>query len=366
MFERLLDRAERQFNTSEAYIAMWLVGSVIAFLYLLAGDMPRVFLVAYLTAWVMTSTRIVWERRYFQRYDSILASSQFVGFPFVVIALGLLMANQTESILVGRYSFVIQDYEIVFMHTTIFALPHLLFQSYIFWKIHRKEWLGFAVHRKLFRTRAVPFVLHTAVAFTLTYIGWKGRTLDPISIVAIFFWIFSLVKYYVLRRHILHRQSRRREEQAFRATHSNAFLSDYLHRPPRRNTRSGNGRNRIRTSQRTHRPRTNIAEIEPGREITTKRKPRNGKTVNTNNLMPMGHVKREGLACTICYEPIRSSDGKIVLCPHCKFPAHETEWKEWRKGSDLCPRCSKRVNRLPAKLRLDASKYSQAVLKKLK
>ncbi|RMG30731.1 MAG: hypothetical protein D6732_15825 [Methanobacteriota archaeon] len=360
MFEGLLDRIERLFNTIEMYVAIWLIGSVIAFLYLLAGNMSRTILIAYLTVWTMVSSRILWERRYFQRYDSILASSQFVGLPYVVILLGFLVGETMEPILVERSVILINGYRLIFFHTILLGLPHLLFQSYIFWKIHRKEWLGFAVHRKLFRTRLVPFLVHSAMAMSFLYIGWKTHIIDPLALMAVAFWLYSTVKYYVLGRHILRRQSRRRQEETFRAAHSNAFLNDYLRRSPRRSRRSNGIPSRPR--------RTDIATIEPGREIQVRPQRRtngNGKKTGTN-LMPTGHVRKEDLACTICYEPIRPSDGKIVLCPHCKFPAHEQELKEWRRESNLCPRCSKPVSRLSTKLKLDASQYSRQVLKKLK
>lgn len=357
MFERLLDRAERLTNNSEFYIAIWLVGSVIAFLYLLNGSIDRVFLVFYLVLWLMATLRIMMERRYFQRYDAILSSSQFILIPYLVILVGLFVSPYTETILIERLSFFMGNYQVLFLHTTLFGFPHLIFQSYIFWKIHRKEWLGFAVHRKLFRSRLIPFLLHTVLVASLAYFSIAWKTVDPLSVIAIAFWGFATIKYYILRRHILRRATTRHQEIPFRSTHSNSFLNNYLNRP----SRPGGNRSRSTSPSNGRSKASSIARIEPGKEVKVRG---NGKT--KSKLLPKGQVKKEDLACTICYDPIRSNDGTIVLCPHCRFPAHEKELKEWRKESNLCPRCSKAVSRITATQKVEATTYCRQVLSKLR
>ena len=35
---------------------------------------------------------------------------------------------------------------------------------------------------------------------------------------------------------------------------------------------------------------------------------------------------------------------RIILCPHCKYPAHEDEFLMWFKTSRLCARCAQPIS----------------------
>lgn len=53
-----------------------------------------------------------------------------------------------------------------------------------------------------------------------------------------------------------------------------------------------------------------------------------------------GILSKEDFMCIFCFELPNSSDkGGIVLCPHCRYPAHYHEFKEWVRNSNLCSRC---------------------------
>jgi hypothetical protein len=51
-------------------------------------------------------------------------------------------------------------------------------------------------------------------------------------------------------------------------------------------------------------------------------------------------LSNEDFMCIFCFELPKSSDkGGIVLCPHCRYPAHYHEFKDWVRNSKLCSRC---------------------------
>ncbi|TFG21211.1 MAG: hypothetical protein EU530_01075 [Promethearchaeota archaeon] len=53
-----------------------------------------------------------------------------------------------------------------------------------------------------------------------------------------------------------------------------------------------------------------------------------------------GVLSKEDFMCIFCFEMPDSSDREgIVLCPHCRYPAHYREFKEWVRNSKLCSRC---------------------------
>jgi hypothetical protein len=51
-------------------------------------------------------------------------------------------------------------------------------------------------------------------------------------------------------------------------------------------------------------------------------------------------LSKEDFMCIFCFELPNSTDRDgIVLCPHCQYPAHYNEFKEWVRNSKLCSRC---------------------------
>ena len=54
----------------------------------------------------------------------------------------------------------------------------------------------------------------------------------------------------------------------------------------------------------------------------------------------------EDFKCIFCFElPKLPRDEKrgIILCPHCKHPAHADEFKDWLRNSTLCSRCDTQI-----------------------
>ena len=69
------------------------------------------------------------------------------------------------------------------------------------------------------------------------------------------------------------------------------------------------------------------------------------KTYNLNKLKPKGTILfKEDFKCIFCFQlPKLPEDEKrgIIICPHCRHPAHADEFRTWLKSSRLCSRCDR-------------------------
>ena len=105
-------------------------------------------------------------------------------------------------------------------------------------------------------------------------------------------------------------------------------------------------------STRTTRPKTTSKTSSTSRsksssktytQRTSSSKPRSSTTSNKEllKMRPKTAVlSKEDFMCIFCFDLPHSSDkGGIVLCPHCRYPAHYKEFKEWVRNSKLCSRC---------------------------
>ncbi len=372
---------EDRLNSADVYLALGLIGSIVALLYGYAGNYPKMLFVAYLTVWLLAGLRIVLELRYYQRYDAIPASSQFVLLPFLVILIGqftvhgiftpeLLNLELTTSFS-GSFSFRINI-------ATALSTPFLIFVIQIFSHLHSRQWLGFAIGRRIFRSRKVPFLVHLCLGIGMALLQFQMRAAEVASLLFIVYWLYSFYRFYL--RTPSHRVSGRRTRAS--GYFSNPVMNSMLGSSSTRRRRPyASGSHRVRdagppSSRSNGRamslPQRNVVEVDKGITLSpqssrkTKRKPlKNG---DVSSFVPSASVKKEDLACSICYTEFKSTDGTIFVCPHCKFPSHENELDAWMKESNLCPRCSKPISPSMARSsrnRIAASSYVSKVLNRL-
>ncbi len=296
MLGRIADRMEFFLNSMEVYLAIGIVGTVISFLYGMFGELGEMRLAFFLTVWIMATIRILTEKRYFKRYDAIPSSSQFIVLPFLLSLYLQAFGNVMPSPFIEQSSWSISEYMIFITGGSIMIFPHIIFQWYIFDKVHSKKWLGFAVHRKLFMTRKVPFAVHAIMTVTMTYLIWTSKKMEITAVFSIFFWIFMTA------RHYFHK-SRPQNISQNRGYLSNPVISDYLRRPSRQSRRrreiiqqsnvrrmqspsqpTSTRREKKRSSrgnvQPTLRINRHLVEIDQGTEIKIESKKRKRKKAN--------------------------------------------------------------------------------------
>ena len=72
------------------------------------------------------------------------------------------------------------------------------------------------------------------------------------------------------------------------------------------------------------------------------------KKYNLNKLKPKGTILfKEDFKCIFCFQlPKLPADEKrgIIICPHCRHPAHADEFRAWLKSSRLCSRCDRPIS----------------------
>lgn len=72
------------------------------------------------------------------------------------------------------------------------------------------------------------------------------------------------------------------------------------------------------------------------------------KTYSLSKLKPKGTILfKEDFKCIFCFQlPKLPADEKrgIIICPHCRHPAHADEFRSWLKNSRLCSRCDRPIS----------------------
>ena len=105
-------------------------------------------------------------------------------------------------------------------------------------------------------------------------------------------------------------------------------------------------RTRTRSTQKTYsQTKSNSKSVH--RPYATRNSAAKKKTYNLNKLKPKGTILfKEDFKCIFCFQlPKLPADEKrgIIICPHCRHPAHADEFRSWLKSSTLCSRCDRPI-----------------------
>ena len=55
-------------------------------------------------------------------------------------------------------------------------------------------------------------------------------------------------------------------------------------------------------------------------------------------------VRIEGTKCLVCLQDLTKSKERILACPHCLYPSHETHITSWLKMKSVCPLCRTEIS----------------------
>ncbi|MHA1756535.1 MAG: hypothetical protein ACTSVV_07190 [Promethearchaeota archaeon] len=125
------------------------------------------------------------------------------------------------------------------------------------------------------------------------------------------------------------------------------------------------------TTNTPHSIRTTVRSTKQEKQVKTATKSKTRPTTHKYNLKEIkpkaGVLSIDDFKCIFCFElpklPQDQNRG-IVICPHCRHPAHIDEFKDWAKNSNLCSRCDtplpasfiKNPKTIPASVYLKAMK----------
>lgn len=234
--------------------------------------------------------------------------------------------------------------------TLVFAFPYLIYGIFIIYSCFRRYTVVY-IGQKSFRARKFGFFL----SFLTTIIGFYFAA---VLFAGLMFWllgIFSLLFLIVFG--------------IFGGRPAIPDISTIIRRETPRSSSAGSTtggtpttRRRSSTTSTTTSTTTKTTRTR-STPTTTKKKRLTARTTTTAVTAPKKKTKRkttpkmsakfeklkpkagilalEDFKCIFCFQDFKPQDkGRgVVLCPHCRYPAHADEFKDWLKSSNLCSRC---------------------------
>ena len=76
------------------------------------------------------------------------------------------------------------------------------------------------------------------------------------------------------------------------------------------------------------------------------------------------NLTKDDFRCIFCYELPNKNKDTVVICPNCRKPAHQNEYRQWANTSRICSYCNKDIKGTPKQI--SGKKYSQVVKLALK
>ncbi|MHA1446787.1 MAG: hypothetical protein ACTSSN_08855, partial [Candidatus Heimdallarchaeaceae archaeon] len=230
-----------------------------------------------------------------------------------------------------------------------------------------------AVNRKVRRGRKIPFLIHTTyVAILLVgfFINWQ---IDFVSFIFVIFYFIFIFRYFIIA--FVMRSSQQAQVTSSRSTSSTrrTRTTASATRSSQRSVSTRSRRPTTSASSASSSSRSSSARIDPGIEVRKTRSTTTKKTSKTTTIskkiFPIGTPKKEEMQCIICYMDFDKKDRRrIILCPHCRYPAHEDEFLSWFKTSRLCARCNQTISTRYVnnpKYRINIKLYIEKVIEKL-
>lgn len=398
-----------ELNAPTTYLSIGIVGTVIAALYFDNDNPSSAYLTLFLTVYVLATTRFILEWKYYRRHRAIIASFEFLLLPFLILIAGMYTTHKISGTVIvdGNFSLLTQDNLRLFLNIiSLTLIPPLIVMQRLLYYYHSKRWDGFAIRRKLYRSRKVPYLVNFLLVLVTIYVGVNRGIFDVFAALFIALWLVHTIKYYILSEFGDVRSQTRRldgmltnSDQYSRIPSRPRSTTTQSIEPPSQSSQKSERRKGSipavsRSGQRTvtagyknarqisstskkkakkaTKPKTqsgsrSAIKVDPGSELKTL-KPTAKINGNIANMLPSGRVNKSDLSCMICYEEIKANDKNLILCPHCKYPAHADEYTSWIQVSNLCARCSKPISKseqTKPKYMVSAKDYVNKVLKKL-
>ncbi len=365
-------------NNWKTYLAISIVGFTIGILYLaIDSNLAAALMIFFITLYTVVALKFLLENRHYKKHNSIQASSQFLILPYLI----MLMGNYISPVALTVEIFTINiqmsggnSIQSFFNLVSISLIFPIIILSIFFSNYYSGKWPGIAINRKIKRGRKFPFLFHTLFIITFLigfFINWQ---IDFICFLFVILYIVYIFRYFII---VAINKSRKEvkvsaRSSTTRATTSRSSSTTQSGRQVPVTSRSGQ---RAVSTRSTSTSRSSIrsgtsARVAPGIDVSRASKTvKTTKTTVTKSMFPIGTPKKEEMKCIICYMDFDKSDSRrIILCPHCKYPAHENEFLNWFKKSKLCARCNQPISITYAnnpKYRVTVKVYIEKVIEKL-
>ncbi len=367
-------------NDFKTYLAIGIVGLVVGILYLIIqSDLPTTLTVFFITLYTIVSLRYILERRHYKKHEAILASSQFLLLPFSII----LMGNYISPLAYDLFTITIDisggnAIQMFFNFVSLSLILPVTILTIHFNNYYSRKWPAIAIRRQVKKKRIIPLIIHSVFVFTILLGFIINGQIDLVSLIFTFIYLFYIFRYFIFVRFIKSesrtvimsssspsRRSTRTQTSSTTSQRSSSRSSKSRQRSTAARTRSPRSSSKARASS---------VRIAPGREIrtrkTTKKSTKTTRTKTTvRDFFPNGKARKDEMKCIICFMDFEKKETrKVILCPHCKYPAHEDEFRSWYQNSKYCARCNKPIStsyvRNP-KYRTTTKIYIERVIDKL-
>ncbi len=369
-----------ELNNIKTYLAIAIVGSTVGVLYgAIEKDVPRTLTIFFITVYAVIALRFILERRHYKKHKTILASTQFLILPFLIMLMGnyispIAFTYEIFGITSGGGSF----YSPFNLISISLILPVVILSVY-FGNYYSGKWPAIAINRKVRKGRKIPFLIHTlyvAIFLLGFFINWQ---IDFVCLIFVILYIVFIFRYFIVVYAVKSNQqvsvSATRRSTTARSTRSSTST---------RRTTSSSASSSRSSSTRTTRPtstrttasrttRSSSVRVDPGIDVRTAKTKTTKKTSTTKSvsksIFPIGTPKKDEMKCIICYMDFDKKDKRrIILCPNCRYPAHEDEFISWFKTSRLCARCNQTISTRYVnnpKYRISIRIYIEKVIEKL-
>ena len=365
-----------ELNNWKTYLAITIIGVTIGVLFLaINGNLPTALMVFFITLYLVVALKFLLERHHYKKHNSVLASTQFLLLPYVV----LLMGNYISPIAltVDIYVISVNSTDVFFLNLiSISLIIPVIILSLLFSKYYSNRWPAMAINRKIKRGRKFPFLFHSLFIITFLigfFINWQIDFVCFIFVILYFIYIF---RYFI----IVAINKSRKEVRVSARTTTRASSTRSTSASQRRGqvpvtSRSGQRSVSARSTSTASSSRRSgsVARVDRGIDVTTASRKTVKRTTTTTtvskSIFPIGTPKKEEMKCIICYMDFDKKDTRrIILCPHCKYPAHEDEFLNWFNKSRLCARCNQPISTKYVnnpKYRISIKVYIEKVIEKL-
>jgi hypothetical protein len=371
-----------ELNNYKTYLAITIVGVTIGVLYAaIEKDVPRTLTIFFITLYTVLALRFILERRHYKKHKTILASTQFLILPFLVMLMGNYISPIAFTYEIFGINIDLSGGSTIYSPFNLISLSLILpviFLTVYFGYYYSGKWPAIAVNRKVRKGKKIPFLIHTLYVTVFLigfFINWQ---IDFVCFIFVILYFVFIFRYFIVVYAVKSNQQVRVSSTATRSTSARTTRSSTA----RRTSTSISSRSRsspTRTTRPTTRTtasrttRTSSVRVDPGIDVRTARTKTTKKTSTTKtvsrSVFPIGTPKKEEMKCIICYMDFDKKDKRrIILCPNCRYPAHEDEFISWFKTSRLCARCNQTISTRYVnnpKYRLSIKVYIEKVIEKL-
>jgi hypothetical protein len=356
----------------KTYFIIFIIFFILAIFFAAALASGYVFFsMVFIGIWTCFTIKFFEKSKYARQFNSPHNTAFFVFGPLLVglffnfwsyYSPGVLGQNLLEDSIIYLSPWVL-----------IFALPYLLYSLYIVYSCLAKFNLVY-IGKKSFGSRKFGLImtlfwiiwgLLSPLYFALVY---QYLTLTPMrtyidlitfilaSISLILLVIYGVGGYHkpiseISRDYIAQRRTRlnRLQNTPERSTRTTMRTTPYSRSIT--STQSSSRTTPLGSTHTVTRSSTKTTSRAKHKGISSDTKPKRTakpkEIYNLSKLKPKaGALTIEDFKCIFCFRlPKLPDDQKreIVICPHCRHPAHIDEFNDWLRHSTLCSRCNQRI-----------------------